>query len=175
MGLTSVREMLAARAPAPRRQVKPDARHVAPPAPATILRYCRCSDCLNFSRVEGEYFCSQHIGGTAVVWATGQRFCEPPPDAWHYCALYRGPRVSKDILVWRRATPRAAQVGAGSKSPADPANPTARTDGRDVGEPSAAEASAKAGDVNGSLATSYAEDRDGNGREGSVCLLRTRT
>jgi hypothetical protein len=148
---------------------------VAPPGAATILRHCRCSDCLNFSRVGGEYFCSQHIGGTAVVWATGERVCDSPPDAWHYCALYRGPRVSKDVLVWRKATPRAAQVGAGSNIPADPANPTAPTDGRDVGEPPPPKAIAKIGNVSGSFARSYAEDRDGNGREDAVCLLRTRT
>ncbi len=58
-----------------------------------------------------------------------------PLEAWHYCADYRGPQVSNDVVVWRRATPRAAQVGAGSKTPADPANPTAPGDGRDGGEP----------------------------------------
>ena len=73
------------------------------PAPATILRHCRCSDCLSFSWVAGEYFCSEYIGGTAVVWATGERFCDPPPDAWHYCACYRGPQVSKDVFVWPMA------------------------------------------------------------------------
>jgi hypothetical protein len=157
--------MLAAPAPAPRRPANADVGHVAPPAPATILRHCRCSDCLNFSRVGGEYFCSQHIGSTRVVWATGERVCDSPPDTWHYCALYRGPRVSKDVLVWRRATPRAAQVGAGSNIPPDPANPTAPTDGRDVGEPRA----------NGSFPTSYAEDRDGNSRERVFCLFTRRT
>jgi len=65
-------------------------RALPPPAPATVLRHCRCSDCLNFSCVAGEHFCSEYIGGTAVVWATGERFCDPPPDAWHYCARYRG-------------------------------------------------------------------------------------
>jgi len=87
------------------------------PVPATILRHCRCSDCLNFSCVAGEYFCSEYIGGMAVVWATGERFCDPPPDAWHYCARYRGPQVSKDVFVWPKshvgARERPAPGGGG--------------------------------------------------------------
>ena len=90
---------------------------VPPPVPATILRHCRCSDCLNFSCVAGEHFCSEHIGGTAVVWATGERFCDPPPNAWHYCARYRGPQISKDVFVWPKshvgAKERPAPGGGG--------------------------------------------------------------
>ncbi len=88
--------------------VRPPSRHV------TVLRHCRCSDCLNFSRAGGEYFCSEYIGGTAAVWTTGERSCDPPSDEWHYCARYHGPQVSKDVWVWPKATPRAAQVGAGA-------------------------------------------------------------
>ena len=84
-------------------------RPLTAPVPATILRHCRCSDCLNFSKVGGEYFCSEYIGGTAVVWATGERFCDPPSDAWHYCALYRGPQISKDVFVWPKTSAGAKE------------------------------------------------------------------
>jgi hypothetical protein len=77
----------------------------------TILRHCRCIDCRKFSHVAQDYFCSEYIGGTKVVWATGRRECAPPPEAWHYCSHYDGPQVSKDVWVWRR---RSRQVGAGS-------------------------------------------------------------
>ena len=74
------------------------------PGPAIILQHCRCTDCLNCSEAGGEYFCSKYIGGTAVAWATGERVCDARPDEWHYCARYRGPQVSKDVWVWRRAS-----------------------------------------------------------------------
>jgi len=87
----------------------------APPASVTVLRHCRCIDCRKFSQdAAGEYFCEDRIGGVAIVWPTGRRICEPPPDAWHYCAGYDGPQISKDVFVWPRGTRRAAQVGAGS-------------------------------------------------------------
>jgi len=75
------------------------------------LKHCRCVDCLNFSKAGSDYFCTEYIGGTAIVWATGQRICEPPPDAWHYCVCYRGPQISKDIWLWPC---RSRHVGAGS-------------------------------------------------------------
>jgi len=113
MGLTNVKRLLAAVMPQPapaRRPAGADGESMpATPAPATILRHCRCSDCLRFSCVAGEYFCSEYIGGTAVVWATGERFCDPPPDAWHYCACYHGPQVSKDVFVWPKATAGAEE------------------------------------------------------------------
>ena len=72
------------------------------PRNVTLLRHCRCQDCLKFSHAGSTYFCRDYIGGTAIVWATGERFCDPPPDAWHYCAGYNGPQVSKDVWVWTR-------------------------------------------------------------------------
>ena len=117
--------MLVAIAPPTRRPAIAAASHVPPPAPATILRYCRCVDCLDFSQLGGEYFCSEYIGGTSVVWATGQRFCDPPPDAWHYCARYRGPQVSKDVWIW----PKAAKNGPVSSWGGNP------TTGRNNHEP----------------------------------------
>lgn len=77
----------------------------------TILRHCRCMDCRNFSRADGQYFCSEYIGGTFSVWATGQRICEPAPEAWHYCSHYNGPQISDDVWVWRKATPTSHHVG----------------------------------------------------------------
>ena len=74
----------------------------APPSTVILLRHCRCMDCRSFSKVNGEYFCSEYIGGTAVVWATGKRQCDPSPAAWHYCACYHGPQISKDVWGWRR-------------------------------------------------------------------------
>lgn len=80
-----------------------------PPADVTILRHCRCIDCRKFSREpNGDYFCREYIGGTSVVWATGKKQCDPPPDAWHYCACYHGPQVSTDVWLWPRTT---AHVG----------------------------------------------------------------
>jgi len=133
----------------------------APLARVTVLRHCRCIDCLNLSNVAGEYFCSELIGGTKARWSDGNRQCDPPPDAWHYCARYRGPQVSKGVLVWPKATPRAAQVGAGSTISADPADPTAVNEKRDTTQPC----------VNGSFPASYDEDRGGNSRADSLCLL----
>ena len=101
MGLTSVKRILAATAPPKRHPADVEAHRVPPPAPATVLRHCRCSDCLNLSNIAGEYFCSELIGGSKARWSDGKRYCDPPPDAWHYCARYRGPQVSKDVLVWK--------------------------------------------------------------------------
>jgi len=76
-----------------------------------VLKHCRCVDCLNFSKYGGEYFCTEYIGGTKVTWATGNRQCDPPPNAWHYCSHYDGPQISKDIWLWPQ---RSRHVGAGS-------------------------------------------------------------
>ena len=81
------------------------------PPDVVVLKHCRCMDCRNFSKVGDEYFCSEYIGGTKVTWATGKRECDPPPEAWHYCACYHGPQLSKDVWLWPR---RSRQVGAGS-------------------------------------------------------------
>jgi hypothetical protein len=77
----------------------------------TVLRHCRCLDCRKLYRAEGEFFCRDGIGGTATVLGTGERICDPPPEAWHYCAGYHGPQISKDLWLWPR---RSRQVGAGS-------------------------------------------------------------
>ena len=46
-----------------------------------------------------EPYCAKLIGGTAVVWATGERICEPAPDTWDYCRDYHGPQVAKEVRV----------------------------------------------------------------------------
>lgn len=78
-------------------------RSAKAPQKVTILRHCRCSDCRKFSRQGGMFFCSEFLGGTGTVWGTGERTCDPPPDAWHYCSCYDGPVINKDIWVWQRA------------------------------------------------------------------------
>jgi hypothetical protein len=95
----------------------------APPSSdVTILRHCRCMDCTRFSKVGGEYFCSEYISGTSVVWATGKRECDPPSDAWHYCSRYDGPQISTDVWVWTREThkkwpaPGGGRPGGGPNS-----------------------------------------------------------
>ncbi len=84
---------------------------VTPGNAVTLLRHCRCLDCRKFSKVGGDYFCSEYIGGTSVVWVTGQRVCDPPPDAWHYCACYDGPQISRDVWVWPRSKKEPAPGG----------------------------------------------------------------
>ena len=81
------------------------------PGSVTILKHCRCEDCRNFFDVAGEYFCSEHVGGTKVRWSDGHRECDPPPDAWHYCAYYHGPQVSRDVWVWPKGSPLDHDVG----------------------------------------------------------------
>jgi hypothetical protein len=89
---------------------RPESAH-APAEADVILKHCRCMDCRNFSQVGQDYFCSEYIGGTSVVWATGKRECDPPQDAWHYCSHYDGPQSSKDVWLWPR---RSRHVGPGS-------------------------------------------------------------
>jgi len=103
-----------------------------PSVDVTILKHCRCIDCRKFSKVEGEYCCRDGIGGTKVVWGTGERICDPPPEAWHYCAGYHGPQISRDVWVWPKGSHKvylpkpwrrqAAQVGAGVNVASNPAN-----------------------------------------------------
>jgi hypothetical protein len=99
------------------------------PPTATVLRHCRCMDCRRFSKVGGEYFCSEYIGGTSVIWATGKRECDPPPDAWHYCSHYNGPQISKDVWVWPRSLPGQApenNIAREEDNPGDGPTPSRR-------------------------------------------------
>ena len=75
--------------------------HALPSSSVTVLKHCRCMDCRYFHRMAGEYYCTEYVGGTKVRWIDGYRQCAPPPDAWHYCAFYHGPQISKDIWIWK--------------------------------------------------------------------------
>ena len=115
------------------------------PGAVTLLKHCRCMDCRRLHEdMNGEFFCESYIGGTRVEWATGKRYCDPPPDAWHYCADYHGPQISKDVWAWpRRAHAEVAEVTGPSEPPAED-NPggnggaaglfrsTARTEGKEA-------------------------------------------
>ena len=96
------------------------------PGQATILRHCRCIDCRHWIRPPY----SECVHG--LIRNGVKPVPEYPADAWHYCALYHGPQLSKDVIVWPKATPRAAQVGAGSNISADTADPTPVNKKRDV-------------------------------------------
>lgn len=91
------------------------------PGAVTLLKHCRCMDCRRFHEdINGEFFCESYIGGTRVEWATGKRCCDPPPDAWHYCADYHGPQISKDVWAWpRRPHAEVAGVAGPSEPPAE--------------------------------------------------------
>lgn len=142
----------------------------APPATVILLRHCRCVDCRKFSEWYGDYLCADGIGGTKVIWATGRRVCEPVPDAWHYCAGYHGPQISKDVWVWPR---RSRHVCAGStiapevEQGYDHAPVRRHVEDHQTGQ-------GGQGCV-GTPPTSVAEDRDGNSRESSFCFSPRRT
>jgi len=67
------------------------------PIPATILRHCRCVDCGHWVR-EPYNECAHGIIRNGV-----QPVLEFPPDAWHWCALYDGPQISRDVWLWAKA------------------------------------------------------------------------
>jgi len=82
-----------------------------PPRNVTILRHCRCQDCEHW--IGHPYNeCDEGIVRNGV-----KPVPEYPPDAWHYCALYDGPQVSKDVFVWPKpatgAKERPAPGGGG--------------------------------------------------------------
>lgn len=123
-------------------------RPLRAPGAVTLLKHCRCMDCRRFHEdISGEFFCESYIGGTRVEWATGKRYCDPPPDVWHYCADYHGPQISKDVWAWpRRSHAEVAGVAGPSQPPAED-NPggngrvaglfrsTARTEGKEASQP----------------------------------------
>lgn len=125
----------------------PQPLHV--PGAVTLLKHCRCMDCRRFHEdIHGEFFCESYIGGTRVEWATGKRYCDPPADAWHYCADYHGPQISKDVWAWpRRVRAEVAGVGPGPSDGASEDNPggngraarlfrsPARTQGTEASQP----------------------------------------
>jgi len=86
------------------------------PGAVTLLKHCRCMDCRRFYKaMDGDSYCESYIGGTRIEWATGKRYCDPLPDAWHYCADYHGPQISKDVWAWPRS-PHAEVAGVAGPS-----------------------------------------------------------
>jgi hypothetical protein len=82
-----------------------------PPAQATILRHCRCQDCGHWvGRPHNE--CAEGIVRNGVMPVP-----EYPPDAWHFCALYDGPQISKDVWVWPKAAPKKKRPAPGGGGP----------------------------------------------------------
>lgn len=61
------------------------------PGPVTLLKHCRCADCLR-SKVP--------VGSSPAC--PLPCVCLPPADEWHYCAAYHGPQISKDVRAWPR-------------------------------------------------------------------------
>ena len=77
--------------------------HPVPPLDVTLLKHCRCADCLRFrSRDSSPMACRI-------------RFCQPEPHVWHYCADYLGPQISRDVWAWPRR-PRAEVAGVAGPS-----------------------------------------------------------
>ncbi len=78
-----------------------------PPAPATVLKNCRCRDCRRWDDAVGQC----EVSG--LVRYVPREDYEPlvrqfwsdlgmiRPQQWHYCADYRGPQISKDV-VWSK-------------------------------------------------------------------------
>ena len=84
---------------------------IAVPFNVTVLKCCRCRDCRRWNGkacrlgiiVNG----ARAWGGEVAKWAGY------PADAWHYCAAYDGPQLSKDAYLW----PTTPDVGpCGDKS-----------------------------------------------------------
>ncbi|OQB83251.1 MAG: hypothetical protein BWX88_03440 [Planctomycetes bacterium ADurb.Bin126] len=126
-----------------------------PPASVTILRHCRCIDCCNFYRQDGVCFCAAGIGGTLITWGTGERAYHPTTDAWHYCAGYDGPAISKSVFVWRsdNLAPRGDShepTGVGRETGAPGSGPGARPVPTSAREGAGASAAGSSGTAQGS-------------------------
>ena len=70
---------------------------IMPSRQVTVLRHCRCKDCGNWVR-HPQSECVHGLVRNGLTPAP-----EFSADAWHYCALYDGPQISKDVFVWPRA------------------------------------------------------------------------
>lgn len=117
-----------ARTVEPGKRYSADSRDSAPPRFVTVLKYCRCQDCRHWI---GEPY-SECVRGIIV---NGLK--EPPaypPDAWHYCALYHGPQISKDVWVWPKGSPLGGDVGPRSQESSTTATTTPNTPGANTGE-----------------------------------------
>mgnify|MGYP000881665627 CR=1 FL=1 len=73
------------------------------PGAVTLLKHCRCADCLRFKVRDSSPMACR-------IW-----FCQPEPSTWHYCADYHGPQISKDVWAWPRS-PHAEVAGVAGPS-----------------------------------------------------------
>ena len=103
MGLANVNRLLGSTVVPTLQTIHPTTNSIPAPGRVTILKHCRCVDCRRFhkSLVGDSYYCDSLIGGTRIVYDTLECYCDPPPEAWHYCHDYRGPQISKETLMWK--------------------------------------------------------------------------
>jgi hypothetical protein len=150
--------------------------HGAPPktpAPATILRHCRCSDCEHWSDVRGacgvlpftRFIPRDDVPALIRRFWTDAGMVDP--REWHYCACYHGPQVSKDVWVWPR---RSHHVCAGSNISREVEQPHEDVPALQGG----AECQTGQGGQGriGTPPACVAADGVGNSRPRSFCLLR---
>lgn len=79
------------------------------PGPVTLLKHCRCADCLR----------SKAPAGSSLACPL-PCVCLPPADEWHYCAEYHGPQISPDVWAWpHRRHAEVAEVSRGAAGPSD--------------------------------------------------------
>lgn len=88
------------------------------PSSATVLKHCRCMDCRKWDRRADMCFESgfSRYVPREEYHPRMQRFWSDLGmirlDAWHYCAFYHGPQISKDIWVWpKHGGAQAVMVG----------------------------------------------------------------
>jgi len=94
--------------------------HAASSLNVTLLRHCRCTDCLR-SRVPA---------GSELACPLPP-VCRPAPAKWHYCAAYHGPQISRDVWAWPRLRP--AEVAEVSGEAAGPSGGPSETNRRENG------------------------------------------
>jgi len=76
-----------------------------PPAPATVLKNCRCRDCRRWDDIDGRCeVCGfvQYIPKEDYDPSVRQFWSDLGmirSQQWHYCTYYRGPQISKDVWV----------------------------------------------------------------------------
>jgi hypothetical protein len=157
MGLTNVIKMLAMACPPSVRPAKPSA---VPPAPAPALT-------TQVSVVDGH---RHWLDGLSLH--DRLRYDRAFGHAW-----FAGNGKEQCQAIARKAIGGSRHVGAGSNISREAEQPSEHAP---AGHQSSNVKPGKVGkmsncDVNGSFPTTYAEDRDGNSRASSFCLLRPRT
>jgi len=97
------------------------------PEPVTLLKHCRCADCLRAKVPAG-----------STLTCPLPHVCLPQRAEWHYCAYYHGPQISKDVWAWprrRRAeVAEVAEVSGDAPGPSDgPSEENRRENGTGAG------------------------------------------